>query len=200
VINLTSGLSGVFSITRTGVVGDPEIPAGGSGIYAVEADAAGIGSPTIKAARYSLNDGGFDFEVNWLASPFKTQFVDALGNAVTAIDLGVVSYVDSAEYRTVNCYLKRISAAGTAMAEGVKIRSQAADGSTNRAEVTTEGTLATSSVEKIPVFITLRPPLWAGQLTAIVTADHGVNQVQVTITWQYERAGTWNGFLIPAAG
>ena len=143
--NITSGTGGVFTITRTGVIGDPEIPAGGSGVYEVVADAAGEATPTSKTARYSLDDGGFDFEIHWLAEPFKTQFVDSQGNPISSINLGVISYRDSSAYVTANCYLKRVSSAATAMAEGVKIRSNSNDGSTNRAEVNTERTLANSS-------------------------------------------------------
>ena len=166
------------------MTGDPEIPAGGSATYSVTVTSTGEGVSS-KTARYSLDDGGFDFSVAFVSAPFKTQFVDQAGTPITLLDLGVRTYGEAGATETAAVYLKRISASSTAQAEGVRVQANSFDGSTNGVSIAPQGTLAISTVVQIPVFITLMTQN-TSDVSVLVIADHGVAPLEVRIKWVYE--------------
>ena len=122
------------------------------------------------------------------AEPFRTQFVDYQDNPITELNLGTVYYSDTSAAQAASCYLKRISGPLTAQTEGVNLKAATSDGSLNGASVSVQGSLQSSSVTRIPVFVTMRPGYFPGEQSVYLVADHGVNQVTVRVLWSYRQS------------
>jgi hypothetical protein len=158
---------------------------GGSGMYQVTVTSVGEVIST-KAARYSLDDGGFDLSVAFVAAPFQTQFVDHLGNPITVYDFGSRFYGSGSDGQAVgSVYLKRISDSATAQTEGIKVQSNSLNGSTNGVRADMQGTLADSAVVRVPVFITVEAS-GVNNVSVLLVADHGIAPLEVRVNWEFE--------------
>jgi hypothetical protein len=177
------------------------IPPGGSGMYSVSVTSANE-TPQTKTAQYSLDDGGFDMSVTFVAVPFQTQFVDHQGNPITELDFGVQNYSSATADAMRAVYLKRISSTSTAQAEGVKVQASSSNGDTNGFHIRTEGILADSAVERIPVYITSRPPVYGTLGQAMIVANHGVAPLLVKANWIWseDQEGNTQGSPVPLYG